>query len=203
LTLNDTDWIRFEAETGNRYLTRYLPSGNKGDGLRDGSRRLEVFDSAGRLLVAKGMSPAVFAPTYSGTHYLRVSPFFSALSGPDSALAYGPYRFSLTGYDSAHPVAYSSPAADTIWEPGRTHTIRWAPDTVIFGQTVFLWLYQDTARVNLLAAPIPNSGAYDWKINGGIRTGSKFRIRMEAPPYFSPIPGLNFAYSPFFTIGAP
>jgi hypothetical protein len=74
---------------------------------------------------------------------------------------------------------------------------------VIFGQTVFLWLYQDTARVNLLAAPIPNSGAYDWKINGGIRTGSKFRIRMEAPPYFSSTPEFNFAYSPFFTIGAP
>jgi hypothetical protein len=74
---------------------------------------------------------------------------------------------------------------------------------VIFGQTVFLWLYQDTARVNLLAAPIPNSGAYDWKMPVGFRKGTKFRIRMEAPPYFSSTPEFNFAYSPFFTIGAP
>jgi len=183
LTLQDMDWMVFKAKAGKRYLA----------GVRAvGSLYLEALDSAGRLLKQQyGTNPQLIAPAYVGTEYLRVRPY-------SSGTAPGAYQVSLLEYDSSglsSTVAFTAPDAKATWASGSYYNIMWTPDSVLFGTSVNLMLYNDTSYVQSISTYAYNTGTYSWTVPSNIYTGSKYRIRMV-----SSLSTDLFAYSPYFTI---
>jgi len=182
LTTGDTDWMRLKALAGKRYLMGMRASGYL---------YLDVLDSAGRQLKQSyGTNfQIIFAPGYAGTHYLRVH---STGSAP------GPYQVSVLEYDSASApakVAFSAPDEKTTWAAGSSYNIYWTPDSVLFGTSVNLSLYNDTTLVQSIGSYAANGGSFSWTIPSGIYTGSKYRIRMS-----STLGSDIFAYSSYFAI---
>jgi hypothetical protein len=183
LAFQDADWMRFETKKGKRYLVT----------LRAGaSVYLDLADSAGRQLkeVYGSNTQFSYAPTYAGKHYLHVF--------PASTIAAGPYQISVAEYDSStspFQVDFTSPDEKTTWAAGSTYTIAWIPDTLVFGATVTLALYNDTALVQYVSSYAVNNGSYEWTLPAGLYTGSKYRIRIAA---YSGSAG--YAYGPYFSI---
>jgi hypothetical protein len=187
LTALDVDWLRFKTKAGKRYLVN-LRTGPTGSIYV----YVDVLDSAGRSLQQGGTAePIDLAPRYAGSYYLRVWAS-SANAAP------GPYQISVFEYDSSGaPVqaSFSAPDGKTTWAAGSAYTVSWSPDSLVFGPTVTLALYNDSVFVQYLTSYQPNTGAFSWTLPAGLYTGSKYRIRMSS--YSSS--GL-FAYSPYFTI---
>ena len=182
LTLLDVDWVRFKAAAGKRYLA----------GVRvGGSVYLEAMDSASRLLKQQyGANPQLVAPAYVGTEYLRVRPY--------SGSAPGVYQISVLEYDSSGAstkVAFTAPDEKATWASGSYYNITWVPDSVLFGASVSLMLYNDTTFVQSIGSYVYNTGSYAWTVPSGIYSGSKYRIRMV-----SSLSSDLFGYSPYFTI---
>jgi hypothetical protein len=73
--------------------------------------------------------------------------------------------------------------------------LAWTPDTALFGYSVNLSLYQDSAFAQNFAIGVPNNGAYTGSIGPGLATSNRYRIRI-ANANNSQI----FAYSPAFTV---
>ncbi len=182
LTMGDTDWMRLKTLAGKRYLMGTRASGYL---------YLDVLDSAGRQLKQSYGThiQAIFAPGYAGTHYLRVH---STGSAP------GPYQISVLEYDSSSgpsKAAFSAPDEKTTWAAGSSYTLYWSPDSVLFGTSVNLSLYNDTALVQSIGSYAANSGSFSWTLPSGLYTGSKYRIRMS-----STLASDIFAYSSYFAI---
>ncbi|MBW8889909.1 MAG: hypothetical protein JF616_19285 [Fibrobacteres bacterium] len=182
LTTGDTDWMRFKTLAGKRYMMGTRASGYL---------YLDVLDSAGRQLKQSyGTNiQSIFVPGYAGTHYLRVHTTGSAP---------GPYQISVLEYDSSSgssKIAFSAPDEKTTWAAGSSYTISYTPDSVLFGSSVTLSLYNDTSFVQSIGSYVANSGGYTWTIPSGLYTGSKYRIRIS-----STLAGDIFAYSSYFAI---
>lgn len=183
LTMQDVDWVVFKAKAGKRYVA----------GVRaGGSVYLEALDSAGRQLRQQyGTNLQIIAPVYVGTEYLRVRPYTSG-SAP------GAYQISVLEYDSSgisSTVAFTAPDEKATWASGSYYNITWTPDSVLFGTSVSLMLYNDTTYVQSIGSYVYNTGSYAWTVPSGIYSGSKYRIRMV-----SSLSTDLYAYSPYFTI---
>lgn len=183
LTLQDADWMRFDAKHGKLYLVT----------LRAGiTAYLDIADSAGRLLKEQYGSniQIVYDPAYAGKLCLHVF--------PASTSALGPYQISVMEYDSGSApfrADFTSPDENATWAAGSSYTIAWTADTLIFGATVSLALYNDSALVQSVASYQLNNGTYAWTLPTGLYTGSKYRIRISSNTSSS-----VFAYSPYFSI---
>lgn len=183
LTLQDADWMRFQAKKGKQYLVSLRASA---------SIYLDVADSAGRQLkqLYGSNTQAIVLPAYTGTHYLHAF--------PPSSTAPGPYQVSVAEFDSGSSpfrAEFASPDEKTTWAAGSSYTIAWTPDSLTFGATITLALYNDTAFVQYVASYAANNGSYAWTVPAGLYTGSKYRLRIA--PYAS---SAGYAYSPYFSI---
>jgi hypothetical protein len=183
LTLQDADWMRFDTKKGKQYLVSLRSTA---------SVYLDVADSAGRQLkeLYGSNTQSIFLPAYTGKHYLHAFPV--------SSTAPGPYQVSVAEFDSGtspFQADFASPDENTTWAAGSPYTIAWTPDSLIFGPTVTLALYNDTAFVQYVASYAANNGSYAWTVPAGLYTGSKYRIRIA--PYSSTV---GYAYSPYFSI---
>lgn len=187
----DTDWIAFTARPGKRYLAEFR---------MNGTAHLAWTDSAGAPLRAgpgpardpNGINPV--DPAYAGRHYLRL---FADTSSP---LGFGPYRIAIREYDpegSPYAIAFSSPAADSVWSAGSSHTVRWIPDSAVFRSTVVLSLYRDTSSVFRFMG-LGGEGSEYVTLPALLPSGSRYRIRIDAFPGSTNAP--VFAYGPYFAI---
>jgi Na+-transporting NADH:ubiquinone oxidoreductase subunit NqrB len=183
LTMQDADWMRFDAKKGKLYLVTLHSTL---------SVYLDVADSAGRQLKQQyGYNTQfTYAPAYTGRLFLHVF--------PGSSTAPGPYQVSVAEYDSSDSpfkADFTSPDEKTTWATGSTYTIAWTADSLLFGATVTLMLYNDTTFVQYIASYAANNGSYSWSLPAGLYTGSKYRIRIAA--YSGSI---GYAFSPYFSI---
>jgi murein DD-endopeptidase MepM/ murein hydrolase activator NlpD len=92
-------------------------------------------------------------------------------------------------------ITVTSPAADTSWVPGLTHTIRWEDN---LGGNVRLDLYRYGSYLFTIAKSIPSNGIYSWAVPSSISIGASYQVRVVdlANDAF-------YADSDFFTIGDP
>lgn len=182
LSLQDVDWLRFNTVKGKNYLVSVR-------GVTSVSGY--AADSAGNILgtsLSGSNFQLVVTQAYAGRHHLR----FSTYSG------YGPYTVSVTEYDSTQAsarIVFSAPDTGTTWATGSTYSIKWTPDSLFYGTTVALALYDDTVRIQTIYSPLSNSGTYSWYLPASLVSSSKYRIRISS--YANP---QIFSYSPRFTI---
>lgn len=185
LTSGDVDWIRFQAEAGKRYVAALNAA--------PGSVYGYLHDSAGLQLSSQSGTQfsLTLNPTYTGAYHLRVLPYSSSTSS-------SPYTVTLVGYDSAQggfPIRFTAPDTATTWAAGSSYSLAWTGDQTLFGATVSLSLYQDSAFVRNITTGITNSGTYAWNIPAGLASSGRYRIRLAN--YSSPS---IWGYSPYFTI---
>jgi hypothetical protein len=182
----DVDWLRFGTQKGKRYLVN----------IRSGlSLYAYATDSVGTTVNSSqyGSNIQIFLnPAYSGKYHVRISPYSSSSSSS------GKYTVSVMEYDStqsAFPIQFSSPDAKTVWAAGSSYKIAWTPDSIAYGTSVNLSLYNDTVSVQSIGTYLSNSGEYTVSIPAGLATSPRYRIR---------IAGYNnsqvYAYSDTFTI---
>ncbi len=170
LTLNDSDWVKFKADSGAIYLMQsygtiatmvYLFSG-------------EAVSYTTYFYTSSTSSPATLQwPCYkSGDYYARISAYSSGTYG-------GTYTFSVAKYDSLAMVTIASPAAGATWAAGSSYQIQWIPDSSVLGPYVYLYLYKGSQQLTYIySSSLSNSGVYTWTIPSGLSTGSDYRIKI-------------------------
>jgi hypothetical protein len=180
-TANDTDWVRFKAAAGKSYLITV-----------NGNASINAFllDSAGiQYSSATGAkSSQVLTPPRAGKYFVR-------------AQYYGGYTaYSLTVKEfetgtGGASVKFQAPADSTSWAAGSAYGLAWTPDTALFGYSVSLSLYQDSAFAQTIAIGVANNGTYTGSLGLGLATSKRYRIRIANANN----PQI-FAYSPAFTV---
>jgi hypothetical protein len=191
-TPEDTDWIRFDAEPGKRYVAA----------LRAKLRvHLDLIDSAGRMLQGQtGNSLLIgLSPPYAGRFYLRAFPDADPYPAPDDR----GYRISVAGFgpsDAPYAIAFSAPGTGTTWEIGTVQTLSWVPDTLEFGTQVVLDLYKGDAMKSVTVTAA-NTGACSFPFPPGLPPGDDYRILMAPAQDYGYRSVFAFAYSPFFALG--
>lgn len=183
LSLNDTDWVGFDAVQGKRYLV-LLNSIQ--------ACTLQVFNPAGILSHAvTGTSPALTViPNSSGRYHVRIRTLQSTWVES--------YSLSVNGYvtgESSHPAGFKAPDSNTKWSVGLYETIEWRPDTSGFGATVRLALMEGNTVVQTLKDFANSSGTASFDVLGGLMTSGRYRIRISRQ-YGEDV----FGYSDYFTI---
>jgi hypothetical protein len=170
LTLNDTDWVKFRADSGGIYLMQtygtiatmvYLYSGT--------STGYTTY-----FYTSSSSSPASlqWSCYKTGDYYARISAYSSSSYG-------GTYSFNVAKYDSLAMVTFASPTAGTTWAAGSSYQIRWIPDSSVLGTSVYLYLYKGSSQLMYIyGSSLSSSGVYTWTIPSGLSTGSDYRIKI-------------------------
>jgi hypothetical protein len=184
LTYNDTDWVKFPADSGSKYvlstnglsLYHYLYYGT------DASPTTTNYSSSTAL---SWVWTCIKTGTYS-------SKLFSYNGGSYT----GAYTFKVTKYDSLSAITFTSPTATSTIAAGATTTISWMPDTTILSYYVYLYLYKGNQQVTYINSSYSsNGGTYSWTFPTGLVSGSDYRIKIVN--YNN---STMYAYSPAFTV---
>ncbi len=181
ITLNDTDWVRFNAAAGKSYLFTINGSATTNAYVTDSAGTLITFNSGSKFYLT-------VSPPRPGKYFARVQ-----YNGGT-----GNYALSLNEFDSAKgtaPVKFQAPTDSTAWNSGSAYALAWTPDTVLFGSYVGLALYADSILVRTLATTTANNGVYSALLPTDLYTSTRYRIRM-----MSGTNSLLYAYSPYFTV---
>jgi hypothetical protein len=187
LSLHDTDWIGFNADSGKVY--RLLASGTLPVAIKlfYGSALSPTYDTVWSALGVNVISLR-WPCAKSGTWYAQI------VLGP-SGSGCGGYSFEAADLDSLQLIAISSPAQGVSWNAGSSQQIKWTPDTTVLSKNVNIYLFKGQQQLFPITTAIYNSGVYNWTLPYGIVTGSDYRIRIAN--YSNSTLGGNSA---FFTI---
>ena len=183
LTMGDTDWVKFTADSGGYYILRDAGQAYTHDYLYQGASISYATSFYGGT--SSGTPTFKWVCPSSGAYYLKVAPYST----------YGAYQLSVTKYDSLSLANFSSPVSTTTWATGSTYGITWVPDSALYGTSVTLYLYNDNRQVLQIISYAGNSGSYSWTIPAGIASGSNYRIKLVS--YSDPTIG---GFSQNFTI---
>jgi hypothetical protein len=185
LTLNDTDWVKFSADSGKNYLIQYPGTTDMRLFLYEGSSSVvrNIFYSSSTKSSYAWMCPA------SGVWCVRIAiqPNYTSNST---------YTFNVTAWDSLNAVSFSSPTVASVWNAGSNINIQWTSENGALGTYQYLWLYKGGREIQYITNGTFNtSGACDWSIPAGIVSGSDYRVKImnSSNPSF-------YAFSPAFTI---
>jgi hypothetical protein len=170
LTLNDTDWVSFEAKKGETYAIQTV-----GQAI---TRVYLYYEDDATLLASANPNTSrrrttlVYECDTSGTFYARVTCYSTSVS------YYGEYKLRITEVDPFSSATFTAPVSNTTWSSGTSYSIQWQVDTVLFDRSVGLALCEDTTFVTLIYSSAVNDGDQAWSVPAGITTSSRYRIRM-------------------------
>ncbi|OGJ89072.1 MAG: hypothetical protein A2268_08730 [Candidatus Raymondbacteria bacterium RifOxyA12_full_50_37] len=167
-SLNDTDWVTFNGQSGKTYLIS-----NDGDHYT----RLYVYLGASTSYDtylyggSYSSSPYIFfACDSTATYYINVAVYSSSY--------YGNYTISVVDADSLHLATFSSPTVSTVWSSGSSYSIQWTSDSALLSTYVNLSLYNDTFLVAAIASGTANDGVQSFSVPTGLATGAQYRIKI-------------------------
>jgi hypothetical protein len=188
LTYSDTDWVKFSADSGKRYVVSSI--GTSGfmvyaylyNGAATNYTTYFYSTSSNGVLYN---SP--WTCTIPGTYYLRITPYSSGTTGS--------YSFKVIKFDSTTAANFTNPLSGATWSSGSTYTISWSADSALFSNYVYLYLYKGSQYVVSIASDISNTGTYSWTVPAGYLTGSDYRIEIMSYSNSS-----IYGYSQPFTI---
>lgn len=170
ITMHDTDWVSFTADSGSLYLI--IGSGEEGF----------VFDWT--LYLDDETITVDTAPPPSGSSWSQLwdcekSGDYHVMITPRDSAGTGVYSLIICKFDSSAIASFIFPEAGSVVTAGTAETIRWEPDSVIFGSSVQLYLYEGSERLMpLSSAAIPNSGSFEWSIPEGFTSGDDYHLRL-------------------------
>ena len=171
ITLNDTDWVSFTADSGASYIfqnpnthmlavTGTLFADTTGAAA---SVRCSLFTTSG--------CNDMWACNKNGKYYFRV-----LSDGPGMC---GEYNLKVFRFDSSKLVLYTSPTISDTINAGSTLTIGWAVDSLTFGSSVWLYAYKGQKELFALSPlSIPNSGVFKWNVPNGFASGKDYSLRL-------------------------
>jgi len=167
ITWNDTDWVRFAADSGASYIIQ-----SKCANLFQ--IQCALFPDTGSAYIAANSSLALawmWPCVKNGKYYARIVSAVAANSGE--------YSFKISRFDPATLAAFTAPLASSKITAGASTTISWVPDSVIFGSSVLLYLYKGSKPITAISsASLPNSGSYQWAAPLGFLSGVDYSLRI-------------------------
>jgi hypothetical protein len=166
LPVNDTDWVKFSADSNHNYMVRYSGSVNSIIYLYFGGEA--TYSNA--FYNTSASSLLQWTCYRSGAWYARISSYSSGNGG-------GAYTFNVSEFDSLTAVIFSNPTTSSTWSTGSTYVIQWAPDSGILGTYVSAQLYKGGNAI-LYVNDGPNNGNLSWTVPAGLATGSDYRIKI-------------------------
>jgi hypothetical protein len=187
LTYSDTDWVRFSADSGSRYVVSSAGASTIYAYLYLGAATSYTTyfyssSSAGGML---NNSPWTCAS--SGTYFMRITPYYSGTTGA--------YSLKVVKFDSSTAASFSNPVSTTAWSTGSAYSITWSADTALFSNYVTLSLYKGALNLLTIASDVSNAGTYSWTVPAGYLTGTDYRIKISNYSNSS-----IYAYSQPFTV---
>jgi hypothetical protein len=167
LTMSDTDWVKFTADSGSIYAIRNAGVAYSRDLLYYGSETAYLLSFYG----GSGSASQKYVCTRSGTYYLKIYPYYTT-SG------FGDYQMSVIKFDSTSIVKFTNPSSTSVFASGSSYILSWATDSTLFGNYITMYLYNGTTQVLLINTYLSNSGTYTWYVPSGLVSGSAYRIRV-------------------------
>ena len=179
LTVNDTDYIKFSADSGKSYFMRVTGGTSV--------PYIYIFRDSLTSYTTYLSTYTTWACSKSGTYYAQ-----ALYSSGD----YGEYSFYVANLDSTALVQFTAPTGDTVWTAG-SRTITWNVDTMAFSDYVYLYLYDAAVNrtIPLLSSYTANDGSSTVTIPAGLPSGNRYRIKI-VDQYSSAL----YAYSQPFSI---
>lgn len=169
ITWNDTDWAGFCAEKG----TSYLIICESQDMLQF---TYTLFSDTGETVIASDTASSGSMVFFwncekSDTILTRIVP-----EEPDDC---GRYSIKIAVFDPAALISFTSPSASQHIDAGTAVTVRWDPDSLIFGPSVQLYLYKGTSELQQLSSDtMSNNGSFKWSIPQGFGSGTDYSLRL-------------------------
>jgi hypothetical protein len=185
LTLGDTDWVKFTADSGIIYLLQTSGAAATNAYLFYGN------DASYSYLFSSSTTTSSFLQwrcVKSGVWYVRISSNASTTDG-------GTYSLTISKSDSLATVFFSSPPTGVVWTAGSFYQIKWTPDTSLLGKRVYLQLHKGSQWIYAIADSAPNSGQYAFTLPSGCASGDDYRIGIARNS-----DNVIAGYSPLFTI---
>jgi hypothetical protein len=168
LTLRDTDWVQFTADSGSQYLI-----------LSKVSETLKIqwklYSGSEMSAIDSGVSPPDGRMCFFWN--CKKSGKYHAEIVPGDSVAAGGYTFGIYKFDPSRIAVFTSPLSTSEVSAGTKATVTWIPDTLIFGASIRLYLYKGSEIIAPLSSILlPNSGSFEWSIPNGIESGSDYRL---------------------------
>jgi hypothetical protein len=161
LTANDTDWVKFTADSGAYYLVQttnpYLAKGY----LYPGSSSTPLMEFGGTV----GGSLKWRFPK-SGTWYAQI---FVANRGQT-----GVYTFNV----SAKWVFFTSPVAKAEWTAGNSYPIEWS-SSISLTSTAHLNLFKGSHQILSISDNPKQKDSITWTVPQGMATGKDYRLCLD------------------------
>jgi hypothetical protein len=187
ITPNDTDWVRFTADSGKVYVIQdssgstfynylYLYYGT------ETSYRTYNYN------YSTGYLKWIWSCTQSGTYYLRITRYSATYPA-------GSYSLKVTEVNPLTSASFTNPTSASAWSAGSSYPISWTPDTGIFSSYVNLYLYKGNQRVYTFFTYGSNTGSYTAAIPAGLASGSNYSIRLANYSYSTTIYGNSDTFS--------
>jgi hypothetical protein len=169
ITVNDTDWVRFTADSGAPCIIR-----DSGDSFRTSVALYYGSNTSATASNTANASGTLVWPwlcTKTGTWYARINPYTTDTVGR--------YSFKINKLDSLSSIVFITPTSSSTVPAGTSYAITWVPDSVILGTAVQLYC----CKGGILFAPItaaaaPNSGTCSWAVPAGLASGSDYSIKI-------------------------
>ncbi|MBN2036901.1 MAG: hypothetical protein JW768_09195 [Chitinispirillaceae bacterium] len=172
LTYLDTDFVAITLDSGSTYS--FINRGTA----RTYNYLYSAADSVTQITYfanTSGSGSLRWTCTRTGAYYTRITLYSTSYTGD--------YDFSVTRYDSLTAARFIAPDSGAIWAAGSTYPITWTPDSILFGNTIALYLWDESQNMALaIATNWPNNGTYSYAVPAGLATGSSYRIRMVNYP---------------------
>jgi hypothetical protein len=187
MTVADTDWVRFSADSGSVYFIRDT-------GASSFRTYAHLFYGTDVTAIASNYSSAAGTLSWAwpcvktGTYYARITPYTTAATGA--------YSFTTTKFDTLSSITFTSPISTSAFTAGSSNTITWVPDTGFLGTSAYLYLYKaNKLLLSIFPSYVSNSGTYSWSAPSGLVTGNDYRIKIANSSN-----SLLYGYSAAFTI---
>ncbi|HUI90980.1 MAG TPA: Ser-Thr-rich GPI-anchored membrane family protein [Chitinivibrionales bacterium] len=167
LTMNDTDWVKFSADSGAIYIIRNAGTAYSRDSLFYGTETVSQLS----FYNISGSTNQQYVCTRSGTYYLKIIPYYTALY-------FGDYQLSVSKFDSTTMLKFTNPSSTSVFAAGSSYILSWTADSAVMGDYIALYLYIGNSLITSISTYLSNSGTYTWYVPSGLGSGSAYRIRM-------------------------
>jgi hypothetical protein len=188
ITYNDTDWIKFSADSGSSYFLRL----NGAESFRTTiafyyENNWNGYDPF--VSNASGEIKTLWRCNKTGIAYARINASLATLS------SFGAYSVILIKLDSLKSVAFTSPVAGARFNAGDSILVQWTPDTNFLGQQVDVTLYKGNKAI-FSNSWVNNTGKTQLTLpKNSTISGNDYRIKIARKQNDE-----YFGYSPSFSI---
>jgi hypothetical protein len=165
ITYGDTDWVSFIADSGIKYAAQYLG----GSSFRS---YISIYNGTSYLTQSYansyGNMQYVFTPSQKDTYNFAVRSYTSGNSGT--------YSFRISKLDTTSQNLFTNPTSTSTFNAGSTYTVKWTPDSLLYGSYVYIYLYNGNTLVTTYSSA--NSGTCSILVPSGTFSGNNYMLKL-------------------------